>query len=551
MCRKIKLDIKQGMSKPGIKDDLKMFPARSVQKYIRASLRMNVPDVTAAAECSIFSYFLKNRSYIVSLCQNIDPTGFYFISGSLMIDRVTVVPSISRGMLKANVKNMIAIDGSFTVRKGSILAAVMCDGNGEIQVLGYQLCMSESKKNWIEFITALRDAAGVTKETVIMADRVQGLADAILKVFNEIGLYFGCSHHLLGNGETWCSHMSKKDKAECMRLLKLLVKERSIEKGQILLEEMKVHFPEIYEKLVNQKMFWAAWQCGGRFGRTSSGDIESFNASILKDNGPYPAVRNMDPFKAVIALYMHLISTIDKRYKHIMGDYNMSTDRYQLLTRYGLNKVEKTMAELVELKYSVQEMTVIVGNEEFELDLKGRQCPCGYLNDLQLPCIHALALLEYYGKNNEENRFELCSPHYYVGTVLKTTKVDRRKLLSRSDIVIEFDTEGYVYTALLEGRRLPLVCGEEPTFIRLFVEKCRETVMDELEKYEIEEDKKEKEKLEKVIKEKVINLIKLQTVDLMSRNPQLRRMERRKPSKPERGRELAIRNSEMKEREAK
>ena len=92
----------------------------------------------------------------------------------------------------------------------------------KIQLLGYQLCRGESNENWKTFLMALKEGAGMTKDTLFFADRPSFLANCFKEVFGAEFNYFGCLQHLTRDAANRCQKegMSPENAASIIRLIK-------------------------------------------------------------------------------------------------------------------------------------------------------------------------------------------------------------------------------------------------------------------------------------------------------------------------------------------
>ena len=189
--------------------------------------------------------------------------------------------------------------------EGTILAAVLRDGNGKIQLLGYQLCHGETKENWTAFLQALRDGAGLTRETLFFADRPPYLLNCFRSVFGEDFQYFGCLQHLVRDATNWCrsAGLSLAETKHMKALIKHAAYAPTEEDHQAFMDQIRKGCPRVYRHLNSVETLWAGIQSTDRFGYMTSNNIESFNALIKRDVGTVIPIRSMRVFRAAIALY--------------------------------------------------------------------------------------------------------------------------------------------------------------------------------------------------------------------------------------------------------
>ncbi len=163
--------LNQGLNRKQIVSKLQSHDKRKVYQSIARVLSLDASDAQLAYELSLFRICSFVLLLVVDDLKNYGPEGVYVMESNPVITRVIVIPSTRKRIYEA--------------------------GNGKIQFLGYQLCHGETKENWTAFLQALRDGAGLTRETLFFADRPPYLLNCFSSVFGEDFQYFGCLQHLV------------------------------------------------------------------------------------------------------------------------------------------------------------------------------------------------------------------------------------------------------------------------------------------------------------------------------------------------------------------
>ena len=423
--------VNQGLTRQQIVAKLANHNDQTVYKIIVRVLATTASDAQLATELTRFRLLLTILSFIVDDLRKNDPEGVYQMDLEQEITRVTVVPSTSKKMHEMNGNGIVSVDGCFMAGEGTILAAVLRDGNGKIQLLGYQLCRGESNENWRAFLMALKEGAGMTKDTLFFADRPSFLANCFKEVFGADFNYFGRLQHLTRDAANWCQKegMSPENAASIIRLIKEAAYVPSTEEYLGVMARIRDANYAVWEHLNGLKTLWAGIQRSHRFGYMTSNNIESFNARIAKECGSPMAIRSMHVFRAVMYLYELYIRQILERQRSVLkmvdrNEYYLKngcilTSYAKRIVRNNMDKVAKSAFSLfVDRSMVYHPMT----NKLYEVNFQNRSCSCGYFQDMKLPCVHALALMK--GLSEEEFWKEctrMSHPHYLVGTVLLTT----------------------------------------------------------------------------------------------------------------------------------
>lgn len=449
--------LNQGLNRRQIVSKLQSHDKRKVYQSIARVLSLDASDAQLAYELSLFricSFFLL---LVVDDLKNHDPEGVYVMESNPVITRVIVIPSTSKRMYEANGNGIVSVDGCFMAGEGTILAAVLRDGNGKIQLLGYQLCHGETKENWTAFLQALRDGAGLTRETLFFADRPPYLLNCFRSVFGEDFQYFGCLQHLVRDATNWCrsAGLSLAETKHMKALIKHAAYAPTEEDHQAFMDQIRKGCPRVYRHLNSVETLWAGIQSTDRFGYMTSNNIESFNALIKRDVGTVIPIRSMRVFRAAIALYNLYCKQILEREEDLLAYLQKKEDKV-CITQYAESIVNENMNELKKKEYKVHpnHSCVAMYGRQWKLytvDFKKKTCSCGYYQDLRIPCIHACALLKHIGRDKPKYYKSLVDPHYYSSTVLETTMAKPYMGDMLPDVSYDEDVRGIVMEGPEEG----------------------------------------------------------------------------------------------------
>ncbi|XP_050207784.1 uncharacterized protein LOC126657177 [Mercurialis annua] len=299
---------------------------------------------------------------------------------------------------------VMIVDGTFlkAAYGGTLLVATAQDAAGKLFPLAFAIVDSENDKSWEYFFTQIRNAFGLREGMCIVSDRHLSIDKAAEKIYPE-ATHCVCMFHLLNNIKVNFKRNAKKVKVPFFAAAKAYT-ENDFNYHMKELDELDERIRPYLEGIGNKR--WSRFYSkNNRFKTMTSNPAESLNAALVH-------ARELP----VATLLMHLHDLQQEySYKHRNIAHNtitrMMKKHEDVLAQSYVNSLK------LQVKPSSNEVfTVMHNGEKYTVDLKKRTCTCKRFDIDEIPCQHAVVIL------NEMNRepYDFCSRYYMKEAMLAT-----------------------------------------------------------------------------------------------------------------------------------
>nr|XP_017245417.1 PREDICTED: uncharacterized protein LOC108217078 [Daucus carota subsp. sativus] len=301
---------------------------------------------------------------------------------------------------------VVVVDGTFLKSSygGTLLVAATQDAGGKIFPLAFAVVDSENDHSWQWFFEKFRKAYGGREDMVIVSDRHESIIKAANTVYPEVPNVF-CVFHLLGNIKSKFKKNLKKIKeafwcaANAYTLKKFNYHMKELEKVdnrvQLFLEEIG------YEK-------WSkVHSTNNRYSNMTSNVAESLNSVII-------SIREL-PICTMLESLRSLIQ------KWSWRNRNEATATSTILTRKYEDQLKKNYTFSVDLTVHPTNhiiFEVVNADKKNIVDLSNKTCTCKRFELDQIPCGHAIAVLQMSGLDV----YDYCSTYYRKETMISAYK---------------------------------------------------------------------------------------------------------------------------------
>ena len=317
-----------------------------------------------------------------------DPTTYYHLEakdGSF--HRLFIAPGPTAEAFRY-CRRFIALDGTYWRNRWDLrlLLAVARDGEDEILPLAWAIVPSESEDNWRFFLKHFKAAfREVDDETVLaVSDRAKGLEPAMRAELPRV-CHTYCAQHLAENIMT-TFHPGD----EVRKLYWLAVKAPSKKRFDTCLERIAATKPkckDVFEYL--DKIPPHAWARHAiplpRYVHSTSNIVESINSAWV------PNIREAPVLQALIEIWRTMMT---KFYERRTRKFRRSTELVDYAHIY-IEEQSKKAGQLSVMPSTDHLYQVRDGNLVFTVNMEDQTCTCGEFQEMQLPCHHALAVLQY------------------------------------------------------------------------------------------------------------------------------------------------------------
>ncbi|XP_050222648.2 uncharacterized protein LOC126672736 [Mercurialis annua] len=301
-------------------------------------------------------------------------------------------------------KPIIVVDGTFLKATfgGTLLVATTQDAAGKLFPLAFSVVDSENDASWEYFITRLRQAFGTRQGICIVSDRHLSIESAVKKIFPE-ALHGICMFHLLNNLKTNFKKNAKKLKEPFFAAAKAYT-ETDFEYHMKEIDELDVRIRPYLQSIKYER--WSRVHAVKKRYKTMTSNLaESLNAAIVH-------ARELP----ITALLMHLHDLQQEySYKHrkIATDTvtTLATNHEDLLFQNYINALK------LQVKPSTDDIiTVLERGQKYTVNMKERTCTCKKFEIEEIPCQHAVAVLN----ERRIEPYEYCSRYYTKAAMLAT-----------------------------------------------------------------------------------------------------------------------------------
>ncbi|XP_070020845.1 uncharacterized protein [Nicotiana sylvestris] len=297
---------------------------------------------------------------------------------------------------------VIAIDATFLKSKyrGVLMISVSKDANNQIFPLAFGIAESENNNSYEWYFSQLRNAIGSRENLIFLSDRHQAIANGIVKVYPES--HHGiCIYHLEQNLKR------RKVKSEVIKLFQSAARVYKRKEFDIYMSDIANADKKTYDYLMEEPPKRWARSCSPRrrYDMLTTNIVESMN-SVLLEARELLMLRMMDLIQVKLQHWFY-----ERRNKAEGTFYDVSC------------WVEEELKKRIDLAFTLNVFPIdswrsIVEEEgiTFLVDLNKRTCDCFQFQLDELPCIHAIAVIE---KRNIK-KSDFCSHWYLKESWLKT-----------------------------------------------------------------------------------------------------------------------------------
>jgi hypothetical protein len=276
------------------------------------------------------------------------------------------------------------MDGTFTkeIFSLTILLAVSVDADNHAVPIAWAIVEGESESSWRFFLSNLVTAIPEinTPVTTLMSDRDKGLRAAD----DEIPLCTRaiCLEHLSRNLQTQFGKPTRTLFNSKIRFT------RSAEKFEAGMAELQEETPRAaaYLRDIDLSLWSTPHFPGRRYGHTTSNIVEVMNNWLLKER------------RLAILDLLHAIWTkvMDLRYRRLKetGDYPQGV----VLTKYSTKLLQESMHfvnhQAIRLADQNRGSVLSFMGKWYVVDLEEHTCSCGRFQFHDVPCGHAIAIIQ-------------------------------------------------------------------------------------------------------------------------------------------------------------
>jgi hypothetical protein len=305
--------------------------------------------------------------------------------GTHRFQRVFICPSVSRETFR-HCRTLIAMDGTFMkdIFNLTVLLAVTTDAQNHNVLLAWAVVEGENEHAWRFFLSNLQTAIPQVNHpaTTIISDRDKGLRAAD----DEIPLASRaiCLEHLSRNIQ---QNFGLQAKTIFDARIRYALTDQGLEAG---FNELGEHSQRAVNYLRGIDLaLWATPRFPGkRYGHNTSNLVESTNSWILEER------------KLSILDFLHHVWTknMDLRFRRLQEAQKY--DPAAVLTKYAAQLLEESTTfsnhRLIRFADPMHASVLSFQGNWYVVDLEARTCTCGHFQFNDVPCGHAIAVIQTY-----------------------------------------------------------------------------------------------------------------------------------------------------------
>ncbi|XP_071719661.1 uncharacterized protein [Rutidosis leptorrhynchoides] len=313
--------------------------------------------------------------------------------------------------------------------QGMLLTATAADGDDGAFPVAFAVVDEENPDNWRWFLSQLRVLIPTTGQITFVADFQKGIRESLREIFGGECFHAYCLGYLAEKlNKDLKGHFSHDARRLMVEDLYSAAHAPKLEAFEKFTEDIKAISPEAYDWVINSEPeHWANAFFGGlRYNHMTSNFGHLFYAWVSEAN-ELPITQMIDELRGKM---MQLI-------------YTRRVESSQWMTRLTPSMEEKLKNEIIRAR-SVQVLRS--HGSKFEVrydetvdvvDIETWDCSCkGWLLS-GLPCCHAIAVLESYGRSP----YDHCSRYFLVETY-QLTYADSIHPIPNVERVEDTETEG-------------------------------------------------------------------------------------------------------------
>ena len=320
---------------------------------------------------------------------------------------------------------LYAVDGTFTMSgkfKHTILFAVSYDANNKLVMLAYAICDKENEDNWLWFLRKLINNFPGSK--CILGDFVKGLqSHSIAELLANNNIKFSrCVRHMCLNCKTAHAVPQGKNRTFeeiCFNLAKALTRERYESCLSELHEKIGEDHRDWWSSKYNQFASYHFIENGvKRYGKVTSNAAEQLN-SVHTDNRTLPILLLLESINiwSVKMFFERKVSARNVTEPLTNFAFENHTKMLELASRRSVSWVEWNGTVVSGV---VTNPANILSSVRVSLETNNHviNCPCKYVEDTGMLCVHAAALLRHV------QTLDVNSIHWYESRFSNTSYAD-------------------------------------------------------------------------------------------------------------------------------
>ncbi|CAH1440286.1 unnamed protein product [Lactuca virosa] len=292
--------------------------------------------------------------------------------------------------------------------QGMLLTATAADGDDGAFPVAFAVVDEETAENWRWFLTELKLVVHTPGQITFVADFQKGLRESLREIFGGECYHAYCLGYLAEKlNKDLKGHFSHDARRLMVEDLYAAAHAPKLEAFEKCTEDIKAISPEAYNWVIrSEPEHWANTFFGGlRYNHMTSNFGHLFYSWVSEAN-ELPITQMIDELRGKM---MQLI-------------YTRRVESTQWLTRLTPSMEEKLKNEIIKaravqiLRSHGSKFEVRFGETVDIVDIENWDCSCKGWLLTGLPCCHAIAVLESYGRSP----YDHCSRYFHVETYQST-----------------------------------------------------------------------------------------------------------------------------------
>nr|XP_043612102.1 uncharacterized protein LOC122583792 isoform X2 [Erigeron canadensis] len=312
--------------------------------------------------------------------------------------------------------------------QGMLLTATAADGDDGAFPVAFAVVDEENDDNWHWFLTQLKMVVSTPGQITFVADFQKGIRESLREIFGGECYHAYCLGYLAEKlNKDLKGHFSHDARRLMVEDLYAAAHAPKLEAFEKCTEDIKAISPEAYNWVIrSEPEHWANTFFGGlRYNHMTSNFGHLFYAWVSEAN-ELPITQMID----------------DLRGKMMQLIYTRRVESSQWMTRLTPSMEEKLKNEIIKAR-SVQvlrsqgsKFEVRYGETVDVVDIENWDCQCKGWLLTGLPCCHAIAVLESYGRSP----YDHCSRYFHVETY-QLTYADSINPIPNVERLVDSETE--------------------------------------------------------------------------------------------------------------
>ncbi|XP_060210214.1 uncharacterized protein LOC132637084 [Lycium barbarum] len=301
---------------------------------------------------------------------------------------------------------IVVVDGSFlkASHRGTFLIASTQDAAGKILPLAYGIVDSENDASWKWFFERFKEAFGQREQMCIVSDRNESIKKAVFEVYPDIP--HCCMWHLWNN----IKGNFRKNKKRSREIFFAMARAYTVEEFNYYMSEMERIDKRVKDYLFNVGYHrWCRAHATCIRTMTMTSNIAECVNSVTKEARNLPVMRLLEETRNLVQKWnFENMKLAQATFKKITEKYESMVDENYEASQY------MTVTPSNDYLH-----TVTGSGNVFIVCIRERTCSCGRFQLDQVPCPHAMAVLNLKGLDGEE----YCSLYYTNEYMAKTYEI--------------------------------------------------------------------------------------------------------------------------------